>query len=276
MLTETELKERLQQLAANKFKPSTGDDLASLTLEMMRHIGSTDPVLRDDLIYSGLATWMVEGLLEPEQMMQLMDLAVDENHLFFKIGEQDTDSVFMRSFSALLLPVFLYVHRKRPYLAPESIQSLKQTIFHYLEEENDKRGFIRGKGWAHAVAHAADALGHLASCEAMGAVELQQILAVIREQMSIAEFVFAHAEDERMAAVVAVLKREVLAQTEIAEWLKTFPPLVEPFAAMPEDYYRYLNVKQFLRSLYFRADTAGLHDEVQKAVRETAVEIIKF
>ncbi|MCP4427558.1 MAG: DUF2785 domain-containing protein [Chloroflexi bacterium] len=277
MLAEAELKKRLQQSAANDFAPPETAELFPLALEMSRYIGAVDAELRDELIYPCFATWILDGLFEPEQMRQLLNLAIDDDHLFFQIGEQGTDSVFTRSFSMLLLPLLLIVHRKRPYLSSSNIQFLKQTLFRYLEQERDKRGYVPGKGWAHAVAHAADALDDLAQCKELDGDGLRGILDVIRVQMSVSEFVYTHAEDERMSvATVAVMKRPSCPPSLIADWLQTFPPLVAPFEAMPDDYYRYLNVKQFLRSLYFRAAREGVADDVCQTIRDSVEEINKF
>lgn len=277
MMTEAELKKRLQQSAVNAFKPPTEAELFPLSLAMTRYIGAVDSELRDDLIYPCFATWILDGLYAPEQMRQFLELAVDDDHLFFQIGEQGTGSVFTRTFSMLLLPLLLIAHRKRPYLTPTTIQSLKQTIFNYLEQEQDKRGYVPGKGWAHAIAHAADALDDLAQSEELDNDDLRDILAVIRAQMSVGELVFAHAEDERMSvAAVAVMKRPSLPLTAIIDWLQTFRPLVGDFETMPDDYYRYLNVKQFLRSLYFRASREGIAEEICQVIRNTAEEINRF
>ena len=41
------------------------------------------------------------------------------------------------------------------------VQHTVNKVIHYMMEEKDTRGFIEGKGWAHAVAHGVDALDAL-------------------------------------------------------------------------------------------------------------------
>ena len=53
----------------------------------------------------------------------------------------------------------------------------------WLVRERDLRGFVPGKGWAHAVAHGADALGVLAQAPAMGRLELTVLLDVIADRL---------------------------------------------------------------------------------------------
>ena len=72
------------------------------------------------------------------------------------------------------------------------------------------------------------------------------------------------------------MKRPSLTSADITDWLHTFPPLVVDLATMPDDFYRTLNVKHFLRSLYFRAAREGVAEDVCQAIRDTAEEINKF
>lgn len=103
------LKETLLTIRANSFlAPPHAFELA---LEMVTHIGSPDPQLRDELIYSTFSHWIEEGVLSPEQLQELLAIALDDQHLFYRIGESGTDSVFTRSFSVLLLPLILILHR---------------------------------------------------------------------------------------------------------------------------------------------------------------------
>ena len=49
--------------------------------------------------------------------------------------------------------------------------------------ERDLRGFVAGKGWAHAVAHGADALGALARSRQSGRLELTVLLDVVADRL---------------------------------------------------------------------------------------------
>src|SRR5512139_2560214 len=103
MLNETQLKEKLQVYAENEFRPPAQDELSELVPAMLHHIGSTDSVLRDDLIYSAFATWITDhDAIDHEQLRSMLPTVLDEEHLLYKVGEQDTDSVFTRAVSVLL------------------------------------------------------------------------------------------------------------------------------------------------------------------------------
>ena len=163
MLSETQLKQKLETLAKIKFKPEDESAVNELIPAMLAHIGSTDPELRDDLIYVAFIRWsMTYELIPPETLRDIFNTLLDEGHLFFGFGERDTDSIFTRSFSALWLPPILIAHRKKGFLTQKDIQNTHAKLLRFLREEKDRRGFVADKGWAHAIAHAGDALDDLA------------------------------------------------------------------------------------------------------------------
>lgn len=277
MNDELTLKERLGQIAANEFRVDNDEERFTLALTMAQFIGSPDPELRDGLIYPAFYTWILEHeLFTAVQRHQLLDLAVDENHLFYRLGEKGTDAVFTRTFSMLLLPLLLIVHRKRPYLTQPEIINLKETVIDYLNREQDVRGYVPEKGWAHAVAHAADALDDLALCEELGADDLGDILTAVQQKIGTDDYVFVHEEDERMVtAVTSLLSRQVLSDADFNDWIRSFVSFVAEVEAGPTNT-RYLNVKNFLRSLYFRLCGQGEHEAICPVIFETVREIGRF
>jgi hypothetical protein len=277
MLTEQLLKEGLNKIVGDEFRVDSDKGRFELALAMVRFIGSPDPALRDELIYPAFCTWILEyEAFTAVQLHQLLDQAVDENHLFYRLGEKGTDAVFTRSFSVLLLSLLLIAHRKRPYLTHPEIIRLKETVIRYLELEQDLRGYDTEKGWAHAVAHAADALDDLALCEELGGEDLREILAAIQQKIGTDDYVFVHEEDERMVtAVASLLSRQVLSDAEINDWVRSFVPFVAELEAGPTSS-RYLNVKNFLRSLYFRLCGQEKYEEICSVIFGTACEIGRF
>ena len=78
MLTETELKKELLALAENKFKPDDESIVEKLIPAMLVHIGSTDPELRDDLIYVAFVRWsMTYNLISPETLRNTFSTLLD-------------------------------------------------------------------------------------------------------------------------------------------------------------------------------------------------------
>jgi hypothetical protein len=264
-LSERALKDQLYEIADHGFALPEQAKALPRALEMLPHLSSPDAELRDDLIYSTLATWLLADKFEDDDLKMMLRQLLTEEHLFYKLGESGTDSVFMRSFSALLVPLIVSRHRDRPFLMPYELRELKVKLLDYLEREQDLRGFVleeveegasfgEPKGWAHAVAHTADALDELVQCKDMGSEELLEILNAIRQKAAEPTVVFVYSEDERLVSpVIAALGRKLLTPSDVQSWLAGFVPLAQEVEPFPDCYRRAQNVKNFLRSLYFRA-----------------------
>lgn len=277
-LSEIELKEKLQALAQNEFLPSEKEDLSELIPAMLNYIGSTDSYLRDDLIYSAFGTWILRySAPGPEQLRNLLPTILDERHMLYKIGEQDTDSVFTRSFSILVLPLLLIPHRSRLLFSAPEINRIKEQLLYYLENEKDHRGFVHEKGWAHAIAHAADALDDLAQCTEMNKSDLAEILEAIRKVICSESTCYTYSEDERMVtAVIAVLGRNLLSDVEITQWVEGFSDLVLTINTGPEKHIIRTNAKNFLQSLYFRLQWEQMTIKLDTSINQTLRRINPF
>ena len=112
-LSERALKDQLITLSEDKFQLPEETEPFPRALEMMPHLGSVDSELRDDLIYSCLATWILDEreIFAEDELKELLIICLDEEHIFYKLGEKETDSVFKRSFSMLMLPLLLIALR---------------------------------------------------------------------------------------------------------------------------------------------------------------------
>lgn len=157
-----ELKEELLQIKNNNYAVPEDVDAYPYAQWMLDYIGSPDAELRDDLIYSTLHTWITNDVFRQKELRGLMLQAISPDYLFYKIGEKDTDSVFKRAFSVLIPPLILSVHEREPLLSEEQLYSVAEQVLEYVYLEEDVRGYVEGKGWAHSTAHAADALDALA------------------------------------------------------------------------------------------------------------------
>jgi hypothetical protein len=247
------LKERLQTIAQQDYQAEK-TEVQELLPEMLRSIGSVNSELRDTLIYSTLATWISRGIFTPDELQMILQQALDDEHLFYKLGEENTDSVFTRAFSVLLIPPILWFHRQQPFLKSETLHDTLQKVLFYLYSEKDLRGFVLGNGWAHAVAHTADVLDEFVQCHELGRDELNGVLELIAEVASTEKSVYTHGEDERLSfAVVNAFKRAELNRTDKEAWLDWFTSFVYKAGETPdpEGYRSFINIKHFLRTLYF-------------------------
>jgi Protein of unknown function (DUF2785) len=195
-------------------------------------VASPDPVLRDDLCYTILVDWMYKKhLLPPAEVRSIA--AEWQANLKRDIGSVDTDAVFRRSFSALMLSVVaaLAVQDDKPgeprFFDPtaDDVHALLGSALEYLQAERDVRGYDPQKGWMHSAAHTADLLKFLARNQHVTPADQRTMLDAIGRKMREAPVVFTHGEDERFArAVLAIVKRSDFDQQAFIAWLPTVLP----------------------------------------------------
>src|SRR5260370_16488350 len=87
------------------------------------------------------------------QLEDLLLTSIDKDHLFHHIGEVGTDSVFMRAFSSLMIPLLLIADAQKPGVSEHVTRRVLAALLTYAREERDWRGYIKAKPWAHAPAH---------------------------------------------------------------------------------------------------------------------------
>ena len=272
MSVENTLKERLSCIAQNDYHVLDETEVWPLALQMMHSMGSTDPELRDTLICSTLSEW-AKSYFNAQQLGILLNTVLDDEHLFHGLGEQETDSVFMRSFSSLAIAFFVLQHRTRPFLTAQGVDEAHRKMLSYLSQERDLRGYVMDKGWSHAVAHAADALEEFALCPELGEESLLDMLRVIRETIVSASVVFVAEEDERLVIpVLRAIQRQVLTKEDITQWISSFasfelPPTIQEWLR------KKINIKHFMRSLYFRSLYQGVIELFEPTLSQTLRDI---
>ena len=251
----------------------TGYDLNNLIFEMLKYIGATDSELRDELIYITFGHMIVtNNVLNQDQLKQLLNICIDDQHLFYRLGESETDSVFVRSFSVLILPLILNVDQRDSFLSESEIKYVQKRLFTYVRNEEDIRGYVEGKGWAHALAHAADALGEIAKHRYIKEDDLMELLEVISAQVLFSKSVYTYNEDERMAlSAFNTIDRGLLSDQQILNWINNFKIQLDTQKKLVADLnglYLKLNVRNFLYNLYFRLryknESISLQKEIEK------------
>jgi len=242
-------KDFLRSIAGNDYTIPGALNSFAFARALLSNFASTDGELRDELSYMIFANGIIaRQKLTPEELEKLLITALDNGHLFYRIGEFDTDSVFMRSFSNLVIAALLYSDAQKPTFSAQIIQRTKKALLEYALSEKDWRGYVEEKGWAHAMAHLADALDECAQNRTMGAQDRKEILTLISELAKSPEPLY-HEEDVRlaMAAYHIILGKQV-DEGFLKTWVDTC------FVQRNTDvvsWTRGTNAKNFLRSLYF-------------------------
>jgi uncharacterized protein DUF2785 len=237
--------------------------LAELTTELTTMLGSPDPVMRDGLAYPTLATWVDRGVYD-DLIIGLGDgMAAG---LTVGLGEQGTDSVFRRAFSVLVLAECIDRDNQQGLVPAAKLMEWGDHIASWYLRERDLRGFVPGKGWAHAVAHGADAIGVLARSVHFARNELTVLMDVLGDRvLAPLDTVFAHGEPDRMAlATMTVLRRNILPLSVVEPWVARIAAGAERGAGGEADpFLSTANAEAFLRALHLQLAIAPSPPEIR-------------
>ncbi|QQE79356.1 DUF2785 domain-containing protein [Alicyclobacillus sp. SO9] len=235
---------------------------------LLENLGSPDAELRDGLSFTILAKILMETPnLEGSHLKQVLQTAIDDEHLFYRIGETGSDSVFMRSFSVLVVAAVLERDGRDNLLDTDTVREAIAAVLRYALEEEDKRGYVAKKGWAHSVAHTSDALD---SCIVHRYITVEQTdlaLDALRHLIMSRDYL-VHDEDGRLAETVyRMVKLNRVEFDIVKDWMPgfaqhTYGTSLEPSAPG-------WNAQNFLRRLYLRLHWAGDSDYFKAVVEET-------
>jgi hypothetical protein len=279
MIAADQLKTELKEFDFNKPETIKNKDLNQLIKQMVVNIGSTDPELRDKLIYTSFYYLIKQDYLNLQQMKYLIETCLDQNHLFFCIGTTNDDSVFTRAFSTLVIALILGKDREDRFLPEEIVQQAINSSIQYLQQEKDTRGYVEEKGWAHSIAHGADLLDEAVKHPLFELTLANECLdtignCIFRETAHIDD------EDERLIFAITALLEKGMDENLLEKWVINLSNEVTEMkntsSYSPSFFRKNTNLNQFLKSLYFRLmflnkglQTRKVIEEILKAQQHT-------
>ncbi|MCJ0932750.1 DUF2785 domain-containing protein [Virgibacillus halodenitrificans] len=217
-----QLKTVLQEITHHNDYDLSKISMDELIKEMLCNIGSTDPELRDALIHNAFGKLIQEDYLKVDQWRYIVKTCMDTNHLFLNIGETETDSVFSRSFSSLVLALILEKDSQEFRLSETEVREIiKQSIL-YLELERDIRGYVKDKGWAHSVAHGADLLAEAVKHPYFDMGLVDDCLKAVQHNLfkrNEEGIPYLDDEEERLVFVIEALLGRGATEDRIASWI---------------------------------------------------------
>jgi len=213
-------------VARDHYTPPANTTAALLTDELVDMLASPDPEQRDDIAYSTLASWIYQQkLLDAAALRPIVGRLLA--NLTRGVGERDTNTIFARSFSALVLSVVIARDNVDPVLDAAAWRAIESAAFAYLSAEQDLRGYDAATGWMHSAAHTADLLKFLARSRYVDAPGQRRYLDAIAAKLTSAPVVFTHGEDERFArAVLSLVARADFDAAQFDTWLQRTKPAV--------------------------------------------------
>jgi hypothetical protein len=246
------------QVQAADFEVPADRPLDDLTAELTTMLGSTDPEVRDGTAFPALATWIDRGVYD-DLLYGLGDGMVAG--LSVGLGEQGTDTVFRRSFSALIVGACLERDNAQHLLPGAKVLDWGDRLATWLLTERDTRGFVPEKGWAHAVAHGADAIGALGESPHLAGPEHAVLLDILAERLvqQPADQPLTAGEPDRVAAAaMQILRRNTLGTDALEPWVHRLGAAGNPFSG-PVDHDPYAPTaapQAFLRALFLQLSLA--------------------
>ena len=224
---------------------------------MLENIGITDSYIRDSLIYRTFSFLILNNQLSIKLRKDVLETCISSDYLFYNLNEKEEDAVFKRSFSALVIALFLYKDSERRVLEKNLVTKAISNSLAYLQLEYDYRGYVEGKGWAHAVAHGSDLL---AICVQHPLFEITHEPLNILEKFLHSGYPFIDDEQSRMVPVIEALLEKGMSEIELIEWLAT---LNDIDMADPIQKYRIQwNVEKFSKELAWFCIKNEKHEEI--------------
>ncbi|MFD1863839.1 DUF2785 domain-containing protein [Planococcus chinensis] len=268
------LKERLKEIKAmplEELQCLNGQQRDELTAAMLEAIGSTDEELRDGLIYSIFYRLAAEGVLTDRELASILEVCLDEGHLFYKIDEPSDDAVFTRSFSSLVIALVLCQDKTRKFLPPAKVEQVFHRSVEYLQREQDIRGFVEGKGWAHSIAHGADMLAEAAGHPGIDLDCAEETLKAVGAGL-FKQGHYSNEEDDRLIFVIEALIAKGFPDERLSEWIAS---VFEKLQAIHEKekysagfFRNKTNVLNFAKTLYFRLVFRGGNPAAKERITE--------
>lgn len=252
-------------------QPSTYTD--ELLTKMLANIGSPDSELRDllicNLFYAGIPT----GEISLRQQEWLLEEILDKNLVLTGI-DQEGDLVFTRTFSLLVLSLIVTSDSHHHFLSDKQFRTVFKLANDYLRTEQDTRGYVDEKGWAHGIAHGADLLVSLVSHPSFTQQMIPTIQLTIEGVLLRKTDPFTANEEGRLSQVmVAQLAHYsesghplILWLNDLKEKLKSTQKSLTNFEASQLE--RKLN--QFSQALYFKL----MVEQKQVSVSQQILELI--
>ncbi|HWL25870.1 MAG TPA: DUF2785 domain-containing protein [Ureibacillus sp.] len=234
----------MNDLERAHYMSSNGDRLLEQMTEL---IGIPEDELRDKLNYRLFIELLSSNLLSKEQMLDLTLKLSSDQFLFNSIGEKETDSVFLRSFSALWLASLIRVDKQIHFLSNEQTRSIFNSCTSYLSREKDVRGYLGEKGWASAMSNGAEMILSIVSHSAFELRFTPTILSGIKDSFWKGS-VYVDDEEERFSNIIEKLISKDIPEQLFIEWVE------QVF-----DKLQYYLMTSGYTPLYFSARTNTLH-----------------
>ncbi|MFP4478698.1 MAG: DUF2785 domain-containing protein [Candidatus Izemoplasmatales bacterium] len=254
MMTLKEKQSLFESIKENDFELNENHSAKEILEKALSELGNTDPYIRDELALEVAANIIYNNHLNENQLKKLSKRLLSDEFLFYGLKNRKEDSVFMRTFTSLLLTMLFRIPAKANLFSKNDLEDMYEIYLNYLKNEYDYRGYIENKGWGHFFAHSSDFLKYIFQEKTFDNTWIKRYLKVILKIIQNNHYVFHHNEDDRFKnAFLKLNERKDIDQKIVDDFLKE-TIVYKRLNKLPEDLNTYVNVKNILRSLYFALD----------------------
>ena len=246
------LKDKLKILRDNKYLLSSQKEYDDLAKDMLKCIGSFNSELRDDMIYSDFCELISNDFISKETLKEFLKELISDKYIFNGIGLNKDNGVYKRTFSLLIIALIIWKDNKEEFLSKDEVREVLDKIIKYYKLEKNIKGYDKFNGWAHAVAHGADVFNELVQSKWINKADCIDILDVLLNKVSESNYVYIDEESERIVSIIeSMIDNDKITESILDKWLDKLESMIYNSFAV-DKMYRNVNIKVFLRSLYFR------------------------
>lgn len=250
-------RDQLDKLKQSAWKIAEPLQRQKTALALLDCLADPDPILRDEIAFEALSTWMRADQLDTATVRVIYQ------SLLSKLLAAPDEQGVAQPFAALGLAEVARVDRIKPFLTPQERLTLVSAGARYLIQLRDYRGFDPISGWRHGVAHSADLMLQLSLNPALARAQHDEMLAAIAAQVTNTQHFFQYGEGNRlMAPVFYLARRGTYNAKDWDDWFSVLTASLEkPAAATQERLAKTHNLQAFLFSLYFSLQESGDKDQ---------------
>lgn len=249
------------------FKGLSQQEKENLFESMLEDIGTTDGHLRDNIYLMRLVEMLESEPFTNEKLIAYTEICLEQ--IKYGLGEMNSDSVFKRSFSALVLHFLVAINPQRNFLSNDLKQRIIHESIYLFKNELDIRGYVEGKGWAHSIAHYSDLIAGIVTSDFYDIKYNEEILEVLNinlQKLNADKGCYIDDEEERMLFIVfALLDHQRISEEAFINWLtNSNQRMLNQTTKNLEGFRIRTNYKHFYQSMYFRAKGMGKYKKLVK------------
>jgi len=242
---------------------------------MLDNIGNTNSLIRENILGINYRL-AVEGLLEHKDYIDILNTCLGMDYLFKNINDPDCDdAVFCRAYASLAIGWIVHADAKMEFLSESQYKQALETTILYMMQETDRKGYVLGKGWVHAIAHGATMLREMINHPKFPMEYAEKILDCIKFHIA-SQHPFTDGEEHRFASLVLILMDKGITEQQTKDWMGNLAPKIKAAHFTDEhasEIRLWRNVEYFLRSLVSVLAVDTRHDSL---MRDTAQYVSKI